>query len=177
MQARCNTCLRQFKDGDIVSGYEHYDVDNTYRPDGLQKPESVHLIHQNCLGLHDPKRQPCPSCNKHYDFYCGAGEYSAVNSQLHETFPELFDDDIETVTKHTPKNIIYVIDSDSDSDTDVNAKGRAFKRSKPRGFSFKKRNGKKTKRGKRIKRIKRSKRSKRSKSIGKKGSKYTRINK
>jgi hypothetical protein len=174
MQVRCNTCLQEFRDSDIVCGYEHYDLDKKYRPDGLQKPESVHLIHENCLGRHDPKKQPCPSCNKKYDFYCGSGKYSEMNSQLHETFPELFDD-VEVVKKQTPKNTVYVIDSDSDSDSDTNAKakGRSFKRSKTRGFAFKKRNGKGTKRSK----MSKSKKNKKNKSIGKKRSKYTRINK
>ena len=164
MQVRCNTCLQEFKDSDIVCGYEHYEFDNKYRPDGLQKPESVHLIHENCLGRHGPKTQPCPSCNKKYDFYCGSGKYSEMNSQLHETFPELFDD-VEVVKKRSPKKTIFVIDSDSDSDTDAKAKGRSLRRSKSRGFFFKKRNGKGTKRSKRIK------------SMSKKRPKYTRINK
>lgn len=170
MQSRCNTCLQEFKDNDIVCGYEHYDVDDTYRPDGLQKPESFHLIHENCLGRHDPKTQPCPSCNKTYDFYCGSNKYSAVNSGLRETFPELFDD-VELVKKQSPKKTVFMIDSDSDSDTDGKAKGRSFKRSKSIGFSFKKRNSKGTKRSKK------SKKSKKNKSISKKRSKYTKINK
>ena len=162
MQDRCNTCLQKFKDSDIVCGYEHYDLDNTPRPDGLQKPESFHLIHENCLGRNGPETQPCPSCNKKYDFYCGSSKYGAVNSGLREAFPELFDD-VEVVRKQSPKNTIFVIDSDSDSNPDAKAKGRSFKRSKPKGFSFKKRNGKITKRNKRSKKSKRNKRSKRSK--------------
>jgi len=54
MQTRCNTCLKEFQDSDIVCGYEHYDFDNKYRPDGLQKPNSVHLIHEHCLGKQAP---------------------------------------------------------------------------------------------------------------------------
>jgi hypothetical protein len=176
MQSRCGTCLQEFKDSDIVCGYEHYDVDNEYRPDGLQKPESFHLIHENCLGRHDPERQPCPSCNKKYDFYCGSSKYGLVNSGLREAFPELFED-VEIVRKQSPKNTIYAIDSDSDSDIDAKAKGRSFKKSKPIGFSFKKSNGKVTKRNKNSKKSKRNKRDKKNKSISKKRPKYTRINK
>jgi hypothetical protein len=152
MQTRCNTCLKEFQDSDIVCGYEHYDFDNKYRPDGLQKPNSVHLIHEHCLGKQAPNTQPCPSCNKKYDFYCGAGRYSEMNSQLHETFPELFED-VEIVKKGSPKKTIFVVDLDSDSDSDGKAKGkgRSFRYSKTRGFSFKKRNKKGMKRSKKNK--------------------------
>jgi hypothetical protein len=154
MQTRCNTCLKEFQDSDIVCGYEHYDFDNKYRPDGLQKPNSVHLIHEHCLGKQAPNTQPCPSCNKKYDFYCGAGRYSEMNSQLHETFPELFED-VEIVKKGSPKKTIFVVDLDSDSDSDGKAKGkgkgRSFRHSKTRGFSFKKKNKKGMKRSKKNK--------------------------
>lgn len=147
MQTRCNTCLKEFQDSDIVCGYEHYDFDKKYRPDGLQKPDSIHLIHENCLGRHGPKAQPCPSCNKNYDHYCGTGRYSEMAGQLHETFPELFDDDIEIVKKRSPKKTVFVVDLDSDSDG--KGKGRSFRNHKSRGFTLKK--------GKRSKRVKRRK--------------------
>jgi hypothetical protein len=165
MQTRCNTCLRAFQDSDIVCGYEHYSDDRTFRPDGLQKPDSIHLIHENCLGRHSPKTQPCPGCNKNYDFYCGTGRYSEMNRQLHETFPELFDDDdVEIVKKTSPKKSVFVIDLDSDSDSDGKAKGWSFRKSKTRGVSLKK--------GKR-----RGKRSKRVKSNNLKGKRKSRSNK
>ena len=159
MQTRCNTCLRAFQDSDIVCGYEHYLNDHTFRPDGLQNPDSFHLIHESCLGRHSPKTQPCPGCNKTYDFYCGTGRYSEMNRQLHDTFPELFDDDVEIVKKTSPKKSVFVIDLDSDSDSDGKAKGWSFRKSKTRGFSLKTRgfsfnNGKMSKRVKRGKRVK-----------------------